>query len=287
VADLDADGFAEVTIFYTLGEGAEHRPSIAVLSKTAAGYRVMWEHPYTDGYSSTFAEPTGVYDVNGSGRPQIVAYHTVGASCPGILEIYEYANGSAKAITGDWAGSCQSELEIRDLDGDGIKEIIFRTLKYGTNREIYHWNRNQYVRSNEHFAQHYDDDLNQLVSDVYSDKPYPASARVTWCEQAVQIYTLQKRFSEAIEMCRAVLRMLDQPSLTVPSSVSTVVDSKQQQSRLVASLEADKAKGKGNVYRLLGQLYRATGDLKRSDRCYRAAHQFEAQAQTKAMSLSH
>lgn len=113
-ADLDGDGQQEVIIFYSLGQDPNsHQANITILTSNPEGYSKIWEN-LGDG-SWGFAEPTGVFDLNKTGRPQIFAYRTVGASCSGSLEIYEYEDGIIKRLTGDWGfeGHCESvELSI-------------------------------------------------------------------------------------------------------------------------------------------------------------------------------
>src|SRR5262249_45233122 len=161
-----------------------------------------------------------------------IAYRVVGASCPGVLDIYQYENGRIEKITGGWSDTCQSDVEIKDLNGDGIQEILFRTLKYGRNREIYRWDGKQFIRSDREFAQHYSDDLEKLLQYINSRNPLPASARVSLCEQAVQIYKMQGRFSEAIQLCENVQQMINDPTLTTPGTILKGDETNEQRSRI-------------------------------------------------------
>jgi hypothetical protein len=254
-ADIDADGKQEVIIFYTMLNEGRPQARILVLKPTAAGYQRVWENI---DLGSGFADPSGVYDLNKSGRPQIVAYRIVGASCPGVLDIFQATSGAIEKITGDWIDTCQSDLEIKDLDGDGIDEIIFRPLKYGVNRRIYSWNGKEYARTDEQHAYYFNDELQQLVGWIYEHRPLPTPARTTLCEQAVQIYLLQRRCTEAIQLCKAVLPMIDNPELTQPRSVPR---SSEERNQVVAHFEVDRMRDKAKIYRLLADAFKASGDL--------------------------
>jgi hypothetical protein len=282
-ADLDADGKNEVVIFYTIVKGQDHKANILVLKSSSAYYSTFWEDAYDR--SSGFADPTGVYDLNSIGRPQIVTYRLIGASCPGVLDIYQYANGAIEKITGDWSGTCQSDLEIKDLDGDGIREIIFRRLKYGASRDIYRWNGTQYILSNVQFAQSYTGELDELLQNIYSGNPFPAPIRVNWCKQAVQTYLLQKRYSEAEDLCKALLQIIDDPNLTIPNSVINGRESSEQINRITMSLDIDRINGKAAVNHLLGDIHKARGDLKLSQRHYKVAQTLEREARDKMPGL--
>ena len=284
-ADLDGDGKKEITIFYATVNGEVHNANILVVKSSGPDYAPLWSDTYER--SSGFADPTGVYDLNNSGKPQIVAYRVIGASCPGVLDIYEYRDNAIEKITGEWAGSCQSDLEIRDLDGDGVKEIIFRKLKYGVNRDIYRWNGEQYSLTTEQFAKHFAGDVNELIRNVHSRAPFPAPTRVNWCRQAIQILLLQRRYAEATSLCNATLRIISDQNLTVPNVVVKGGESNEQLDRIKMSFEVDKLKGMAEVNRLLGDTYAAAGDQKLSKQHYLAAQRLEGSAKEKAPALWH
>lgn len=283
--DLDGDGKQEVVVFYALVTNTISQANIAVLKFSDGSYQTFWENRYDP--SSGFVDPSGVYSFGKDQRPQIIAYRAVGASCPGVLDIYQYSNGAIERITGDWSGKCQSALEVRDLDGDGVPEIAFRDLKYGSNPHIYRWSGREYIRSDSEFPQYYGEELERLKGFVHSRNGFPTGARVSWCKQAVEIYLLQKRYPEAIRLCEAVLKIIDDPNLTVPNSVPTNNQSVEQLNRIQVSLELDRARGKADVYRLLGDIYKAAGDLRQSQEEYRISRGFEAEAAKKSALLLH
>jgi hypothetical protein len=279
-ADLEGDGKQEVIIFYTMLNGDKHQANILVLKPTAAGYEHLWED--VNDLGSGFADPSGVFDLNKSSTPQIVAYRIVGASCPGLLDIFRYANGAIEKITGDWGDTCQSDLEIKDLNGDGVSEIIFRPLKYGVNRRIYSWSGKAYVRTDDQHAHYFNDELQQIVGWLYEHQPLPTPSRALLCEQAVQIYLLQRRYSEAIELCKAVLPMIDNPELTEPRSIAKTPE---ERNRILVFFEVDKIKDKAKIYRLLADSFKAAGNLRSAKRYYSETRKLESEAVEKGSRL--
>ena len=238
----------EAIIFYTVGESNnDNRANILVLRPKGATYERFWENSLEGSWG--FAAPTGVYDLNKTGRSQIVSYRTVGASCPGILDVYEYLNGGIQRITGAWAnnGQCQS-VEIKDLDGDGVPEIIVRIRNYGVNQDIYRWNGKKYVLSNSRYPQYYSAELEELLRGFRSPQVMPASGRLQLASQIVGIYIIQRRFSDAIVFCKKLLEILQNPALTT----------------------ADRPQGQATaaVYRLLGDTYKAAGSGERAKQYY-------------------
>src|SRR5262249_17393926 len=250
-ADLLGDGTREAVIFYSLGESSDdNKANILVLCPRGASYLPLWENSLKAAWG--FGPPTGVYGLKKPGRPQIVAYRTIGASCPGVLDIYEYVGGAVQRITGAWAdnGQCQSVV-IKDLDGDGIPEIIVRILNYGVNQDIYRWNGRKYVLSNRRFSQYYNTELEELLNAVRSPKTIPASWRLQSADQIVGIYIIQRRFDDAVAFSKETLDALENRSLTEPDR------------------PPDEAKA--TVYRLLGNIHKAAGNADMARKYYERA----------------
>jgi hypothetical protein len=254
-----------------------------VLEHIGSDYSQLWEDSHVG--SQGFADPTGVYEVNKNGKPQIVAYRTIGASCPGVLDIYQFGSGAIERITGDWIGKCQSELEIKDLNGDETREIIFRELKYGVSPDIYSWNGKRYVRSNRQFPQYYDDELGKLVKYIHSPNALPTTARTTWCKQACQILIVQKRYSEGIRLCGDVLRMVDDPSITTPNSIARGDEPPEEKDRAAASFEVEKTQGKAAIHDFLGDLHKAAGNSSQAQIHYRRARILKREAAERGSKL--
>jgi tetratricopeptide (TPR) repeat protein len=283
-ADIDGDSKREAVIFYHTSDKGNPYANVLVLKPTDGDYVRLWENIYEGGWG--FAAPSGVYDLNKSGKPQIVAYRTVGASCPGVLDIYQYRNGAVERITGAWAdnGQCQS-VEVKDLNRDGVREIIVRTKNYGVNPDIYRWDGEKYVNSNDKFPGYYNAELEKLVRAIRSLEALPASARVRWAEQAARIYLLQRRYTEALRLGEEVLEIIDNPSLTVPNATPKGQMTPEQRDRTAASLEVEQIQGKATIYHLLGDAYKAAGDLQQAESQYERAKTLEVEAKEKASAL--
>ncbi len=277
-ADLDGDGQTEKIIFYSISNQLNSRGAgVLVLKRHQGDYVPSWEKVYDD--SGGFGYPTGVYDLNGSGKPQIVVYRTIGASCPGVLDIFESTGGKINRITGAWTdnGACQA-VEINDLNRDGANELIIKTRDNGIRTDVYVWNGKQYVQRNERFSQYYSAELTELHQEIYSGKALPISARLTLCKRAVRIYTLQRRYSEAIRLLGEILVMIENPDLTKPNSVAVEGGPPDQQERISRWFEIEKDDGKAVIHRLMGDSYKASGDLPGSRKEYAEAEILESKA---------
>ncbi|MFY9611424.1 MAG: tetratricopeptide repeat protein [Blastocatellia bacterium] len=69
--------------------------------------------------------------------------------------------------------------------------------------------------------------------------------------QIVEISILQHRYSEAIKLCQDVLGIIDNPNLTQP--------------------DLAEPKAKAPLYRLLGDTYKASGNLQQAQEQYQKA----------------
>jgi len=271
------DGHQTTIIFYAL-PGTENQANILMLKPASSGYVRLWENVYEG--SDGFADPSGVYDLNGNGHKQIVAFRTIGAACPGALDIYDYRNGEVTQITGPWAndGECQSRVEIKDLNGQGTAQIVVTSRIYGTNPDIYRWNGTKYVLSNRTFSQYYNDGLREILNAALSKDSIPASARVMWTRQATEVYLRQRHYFEAVQLCQTVLHMIDDPDLTEPNTVIGPNDSTEQRNRVLAYFEIEKIEAKAAIHRLLGDSYKASRNVHESRDEYLKATELEAEA---------
>jgi len=284
-ADINGDGQKEEIIFYSVNKSLNDRKAgVLILKSNGADYVRFWERIYDD--SSGFAYPTGVYDLNKSGKPQIVAYRTIGASCPGILDVFEYRKGTIQQITGPWAqnGQCQS-VEVKDLNGGGRTELIVKTRNNGTRTDVYLWDGRQYVERNSLFTRYYNDELSQLLQDIHSGKALPISARITWCKQAVRVYLLQRRYAEAFQLSQAVLVMIDDPNLTRSNTIPVEGGPPNQQERISAWFEIEKSDAKVVIHRLLADTFQASGDSHRAQKENEEARTLESVAKEERVRL--
>jgi hypothetical protein len=256
-ADLVGDGQQEEIIFFTLPQ--QDKTGITVLKPAGADYVKLWEEQYEN--SRGFAEPTGVFNLNKTGKPQILAYHTIGASCPGALEIYQYQDRKIQNISGAWAvsGHCEG-AEIRDLNRDKRQEIIITTRSYEANPDVYSWSGNAYVKANARFPEFYNDALPSLIGYVYSTEALTVSARIASSKRAVDIYLLQRRYAEAVVLCNAVTRIIDDAKLTKSNSIMKDDLTADQRDRNSAMFEIEKVEAKATIHHLLTDIYQAAAN---------------------------
>lgn len=205
-ADLDGDGQDEVVLFYLVPHGRFVVPSIKVLKREGSVWADIWRTSADVGWD--FVPPSGVYDLLKNGRPQIVSYISVGASCWGSLDVYQYdpLTGSIRSLNGWPEHGCVDHLRIKGLDGDSVPEIIFTATNYSTIPHIYWWSGESFILSNTNFPDYYSKELKRLVADA-TEKNSPA--REMWGGMAVQIYMLQHRYREAISFCRRLLALTE------------------------------------------------------------------------------
>lgn len=256
-ADLDGDGVNEAVIFYLIPEGRFVKPSIMALKKQGEVWQQIWHNSADVGWD--FIAPSGVYDMLKAGRPQIYAYISVGASCGGSLDVYQFdpLTGAIISIDGWPEHSCAHNLKTEDLSGDGIPEIIFTETNYSTIPHIYWWNGERFMLSDSNFARYYDPELKRLVRDALTpDSPAPEM----WGHMAFQIYMLQNRYQEAVDFCRQLLRAAHardkarMPSTQVGASESAATD----------AMDAIFHRWMGEAYKSLNQLREARNEFEKA-----------------------
>lgn len=274
-ADLDNDGIKEIVVFYVLQDGDRAYANIRLLKRSGSRLSTVWED---EAESWGFDNPTGVYPAKGKDRYHILAYRRIGASCPGVLRIYRMDNRAVQQIRTPWEGTCASYLTLRDLDGDGYLEIIFKTLKYGRNWDIYRWEGEQHIKSNKSFPDFYDEDLAELLRTIRSKEPAPGSARISWTEQVVEILILQRRFEEGIQLCQEVSKMIDDPAITTPEEIIKGDETPEMLGRIRERFERAKFAAKSRLANLREQLYKLAGNSHRVGglRVRRAPHRIAA-----------
>ena|SRR5689334_15211065 len=98
------------------------------------------------------------------------------------------------------------------------------------------------------------------------------------CKQAVEIYLSERRPAEAIALCNGVLRILDDPKLTIPNSILSDNDKPEVRQRIMATFEIERTEGKAQVLRLLGDSYKTAGNSQQAKENYSAAKKLDEQA---------
>ncbi|MHB8653423.1 MAG: hypothetical protein ACYDA9_06050 [Terriglobia bacterium] len=256
-ADLDGDGVNEAVIFYLIPDGEFVKPSIIALKKQGEVWQEIWHNSADVGWD--FIAPSGVYDMLKTGQPQIYSYISVGASCGGLLDVYQFdpLRGAIVSIDGWPEHSCAHNLKIKDLNDDGIPEIIFTETNYSTIPDIYWWNGERFMLSDSNFARYYDAELQRLVRDALASNN---RAPDMWGRMAVQIYMLQHRYREAVDFCQQLLRAAHSrdeagtPSTRVGASERAATD----------AMDAIFHRWMGEAYKSLNQLREARNEFEKA-----------------------
>jgi len=264
-ADIDGDGQKEQIIFYSLVKSrSDRKAGVLVLKRSGGDYVRVWEKVYDD--SGGFGPPTGVYDPGRSDKLQIFSYRTIGASCPGVLDIFENRGGKIEQVSTPWSqkGGCQV-AEVNDLNGNGTNQLVIKSKDSGVlTTDIYVWNGQNYVERDTDYSQFYTSELGQLFQDIHAKRALPVSARVALSRQAARIYVLQRRYTEAIQLLDAVLPMIDDPNFTQPNSTIAEDASSKQKEKMSAWFEVEKNEAKSAIHRLLSDTLKSAGDVQRA-----------------------
>jgi len=250
-------------IFYLVPDGEFVKPSIMALRKQGKVWQDIWR---TAGDGWAFIKPSGVYDMLQTGRPQIVSYISVGASCQGTLDIYQFDPlcGAIMHIDGWPKQSCAHNLKIKDLDGDGIPEIIFTETNYSTIAHIYSWNGEQFALSDSSFPRYYDPELRRLVqAALMPGSPAP----VMWGRMAFQIYMLQRRYREAIDF-----------SLRLLCATSTAKNTRTSSTGTPATENAARDATEAIFHRWMGEAYESLHELTKARKEFEKARELDLAA---------
>jgi hypothetical protein len=130
--------------------------------------------------------------------------------------------------------------------------------------DIYLWNGQNYVERDADFSQFYSSELGQLFQDIHAKRALPVSARIALSKQAVRIYVLQRRYSEAIQLLDAVLPMIDDSNLTQPNSVLAEDAPTNQKEKMSAWFEVEKNEAKSAIHRMMSDTFKSAGDVQRA-----------------------
>ena len=144
VHDFDSDGTGELVVFYTLnrqdyGVDSAH---VAVMKQTGGRYEKLAAHkregaPYINPLS-------GVWDINGDGKSEIIAVSWVGASFGGYLDIFAFDGNAFVSLNGEWnERSDIRAIKLEDAERDGVDEIVI--LHRFSYPDTYKWRKGKYV----------------------------------------------------------------------------------------------------------------------------------------------
>lgn len=79
--------------------------------------------------------------------------------------------------------------------------------------------------------------------------------------------------------------MIDDPGLTKPNAIIKGNEAPEALNRIRAYFEVEKVRGKGTIYRLLGDIYKAVGNIKQSQSYYNKGQALEIEAKEKDSTL--
>lgn len=234
-----------------------------------------------------------VFDVNGDGDDEIVTISSEGGSLGAYLDVLAVRPGKLESVLSkprgyDVIGGYKIDFETRP---DGKYRIIIYgkwTETQNSTIDIYEWNGRQFVPSNREFPHYYNAMLDRVVRGIYSPEPTTASWRVTLTTQVVGIYINQRRYRDAIRLCQDVLRIIDDPRLTiVPKSAIKEGATTEERNRVFATWEVNKVEARAVVYRLLGDTYKVAGNVHQAQNNYKRAEGLEAEAKQRASQIPH
>ncbi|MEX1028303.1 MAG: FG-GAP-like repeat-containing protein, partial [Candidatus Paceibacterota bacterium] len=123
VMDLNGDGIPEIV--YTTYGGQNRDNALRAVSGNG---EELWSVTQADGFRANWAGQTAIGDIDGDGRPDIIAIETTGGfghnnDAPRLVAFE--SDGSFKWRSADiWGGAGSGAPAIADLDSDGTVEII-------------------------------------------------------------------------------------------------------------------------------------------------------------------
>lgn len=265
VADLDGDERKEIVVFYTLpGSNGDNQANVALLVPAKTGLTILWEDKFSP--STGFGYPTGVYDLNKSGKLQIVVYRVVGSSCPGQFSIFQLAGGKISDLSGSWKeenGKCQT-VQIQDIDRNGVPELIIGKPKESGLLEIYKWFAGKYTIASSELPSFFDTALQKRLDWISTSLEIDITTRSKWSKEILQIYFLQKRYSQAVDFSIATIAALNDSDLTKPRKIPEDIDS-EMKSRLEKFDKIERMKAIADIKFDLARAYSALGAISQSN----------------------
>ncbi len=220
---------------------------------------------------NSFGEPTGLMDLLRRGYPQIVVYGLVGASCEGVLHIYDFDSPVSIAdLSKPWANTCQNDVEIKDLSHDGVPEITFNMTTRDPIRAVYRWDGTEYKRDDAAFPAVNDRAVQELISGALSTESLPLSARMQWFNEVIPILIEEHRTGEALNLCSSLRRVIRNPQTTTPDTRLTEDDPALNE-RILTYHAVDVRNFESSILKTMGDLYKLEGNTEKAQQSYRQA----------------
>lgn len=188
-------------------------------------------------------------DPTGDGIQQVLIGTSNGASAGSYLNIWSFEGGSARELTLGTLGASGFDLDCE-------RQGACRILAYGrwVNVEtstvgVYEWLGRSWFQTDSHKDEYVLRKISQVAGWATSTNRASVPSRVSYMEQAVEMYWKSRDYKAAVETCQAVLHRLDDPAMSEPRRIVGGEE-------LIAS---DLAAGRARVHFLLGQSYEAMG----------------------------
>lgn len=160
-ADTDNDGEKEIIVaYYTsatttyetgAGESKEIQSSqyfLTILHKTDTGFTEIWKQNTGETERLAYLD---VEDVNQDGKIEIIFEDYYGASIGGQVFILSWENGEYKILNDYFSWG----TKVKDLNNDGLKEIIMVNRYNYYLPEILKWDKEKYIFDNFSFPNYY------------------------------------------------------------------------------------------------------------------------------------
>jgi hypothetical protein len=189
----------QVVVFYSLG----YDSVVRLYERDPKTHRltVRWEN---SDQGAMFDPMSGIWDINGDGKKEIVAFRWIGASAGGTLNIFAWDGRSLKKVSPEWNIDI-NRAQVVDLKGNGRPEII---LGHRFDLpSIYEWRDGSYHDAGQEFPTYYEKETNRYARLAQTaDERFSSGDFADYCERAVHGYIYQRRYSEAIRLVQSVLK---------------------------------------------------------------------------------
>ena len=159
--------------------------------------------------SPTLLDQTGVYDVTGTGHPQVILHTGIGQASE--LRIFTFENRHLHKIF-DWSGSSCTVIQI-----GGRHLLALKDAPYGTLTNLYEWQDGVFRKVNERFAEFYTREIQDQVWFIETSEPFIASQFSRACSLAAQGLLYQKKYDEATRVCEEAYATVESGGRVVPS----------------------------------------------------------------------
>jgi hypothetical protein len=240
-----------------------------ILDQTLPGTYLWMQDYVTNGFE--------LMDLNGDGDDDIVTISAFGASVGAEFSIFALKNEDLIRIFS--AGGHRFNFDR--LSGGEIRLVIYGKWSDASNStiDVYAWNGDTFVRLDNDFFEYYEPELKKITNEILKVTPKSATGREYLTRQAVGIFMKHHKYNEAIELCKRVLPLIEDPSLDVlpPSAIKPGM-SKEEHRQIENFVEISRIQSRADVHRFLRDVYEASGDLGKAQEESEAAQALDTEA---------